>query len=102
MIGYRPKYRASARTGLGQWNNDEIEENKDHWGADHCFDAEAVPGVLFSNKGLKKFSSPYYFDIPQLAIGKSISRKYKEVTPPTFGDEDQDTIEERLKGLGYL
>ena len=102
VIGYRPKYRASARTGLGQWNDDEIEDNKDHWGADHCFDAAAVPGVLFSNNGLENYPNPSYFDIPQLSIGRTISQKHKDTMPPTFGDEDQDTIEERLKGLGYL
>ena len=102
VIGYRPKYRASARTGLGQWNHNEIEDNQDHWGADHCFDSAAVPGVLFSNKGLGNFSSPSYTDIPALAIGKSIRQKNKDFIPPTYSDEDQDAIDERLKGLGYL
>jgi len=102
VIGYRPKYRSSALTGLGQWAFDEIEENKDHWGADHCFDAGAVPGVLFTNKGLGNISNPSYLDIPQMAIGKTVNRKQKKEVSPNLGDEDQDTIDERLKGLGYL
>jgi predicted AlkP superfamily phosphohydrolase/phosphomutase len=101
VIGYRPKYRASAETGLGQWSEDEIEENKDHWGADHCFDPTSVPGVIFSNKGFEDITNPSYRDIPMLTIGKAISQQ-RVITPPVFSDEDEDAVEERLKGLGYL
>jgi predicted AlkP superfamily phosphohydrolase/phosphomutase len=101
LIGYRPGYRASSETGLGQWGNQEIEPNRDHWGADHCFDADAVPGVLFSNRGLKDLPHPSYTDIPMLVINKTITPDDR-VIPPTVSDEDQEAIEERLKGLGYL
>jgi predicted AlkP superfamily phosphohydrolase/phosphomutase len=101
LVGYRPGYRASSETGLGQWGDQAIEPNRDHWGADHCFDADAVPGVLFSNQGLKDLPNPYYADIPMLAINKTIAPDDR-VVPPTVSDEDQEAIEERLKGLGYL
>jgi predicted AlkP superfamily phosphohydrolase/phosphomutase len=101
IIGYNPGYRASAETGLGQWSDNAIEINKDHWNADHCFDAEAVPGVLFSNRGLENLSQPSFADIPSLAIGKSLSPS-DSTTPPSYSDEDQDAVEKRLKDLGYL
>ena len=101
LVGYRPGYRASAETGTGQWKGEEIEANPGHWGADHCFNARAVPGVLFANQGLDSFPDPSYTDIPVLAIGKTL-RQSDSAPPPSFGDEDQETIEKRLKDLGYL
>jgi len=101
LVGYRPPYRASAETGLGQWKGKEIEANRDHWGGDHCFNAQAVPGVLFSNRRLTNLSNPSYADIPALAIGKAL-RQGASAPPPTFSDEDQEQIEKRLRDLGYL
>ena len=101
LVGYRPPYRASAETGLGGWKAEEIEANRDHWGADHCFAASIVPGVLFSNRSLVDLPTPSYADLPALAIGKAL-RPSHSAPPPTFSDEDQETIEKRLKDLGYL
>ena len=101
FIGYRPPYRGSAETGLGQWRSEAIEKNTEHWEADHCFDSRAVPGVLFSNEGLGNFSSPSYRDIPALTIGKDLKTQ-ASAPPPKYSDEDQDEIEKRLKDLGYL
>jgi hypothetical protein len=101
VIGYSPGYRASAETGLGQWGVNDIEVNNDHWSADHCFAAETVPGVIFSNKGLKHLSDPSFADIPLLALGKHLS-KSDAAPPPSYSDEDQEAVEKRLKDLGYL
>ncbi|MFQ5615844.1 MAG: alkaline phosphatase family protein [Anaerolineales bacterium] len=107
VVGFAPGYRASAQTGLGGWESTPIEPNRDHWGADHCMDPASVKGVLFSNRGLKDFPEPSYRDFPVLAIGKMPSdsthpHSKGPVSPPTSSDEDQDAVEERLKGLGYL
>ena len=101
IIGYNPGYRASAETGLGQWGDNAIEINHDHWNSDHCFAAETVPGVLFSNRGLGNLSEPSFADIPALAIGKNLSHS-DSAPPPSYSDEDQDAVEKRLKDLGYL
>ena len=102
VVGYSPGYRASAQTGLGTWEKASIEANRDHWGADHCMDPQAVPGVLLCNQGLKDFPNPSYRDIPALAIGAAPDLSDSAPPPSSFGDEDQAVIEERLKGLGYL
>jgi predicted AlkP superfamily phosphohydrolase/phosphomutase len=102
IVGYAPGYRASSDTGLGNWKDTIFESNIDHWGADHCVAADAVPGVLFCNQGLSNFSHPSYRDIPALTIGKDIDRSSAIKPPPTSGNEDQKIIEERLKSLGYL
>lgn len=101
FVGYRPPYRGSAETGLGQWRSEALEKNSEHWEADHCFDSRAVPGVLFSNESLSNFHSPSYRDIPALTIGKDLKAQ-ASAPPPKYSDEDQDEIEKRLKDLGYL
>ena len=101
VVGFSPGYRASAETGLGQWKETTIEPNADHWGADHCVHPQAVPGVLFCNQGLDGFSSPSYRDFPPLTIGTDLEPG-GAAPPPTFSEEDEEVIEERLRGLGYL
>jgi len=101
VIGYAPGYRASADTGLGAWKQEIIDKNNDHWNADHCFDSESVPGVIFSNMGLLNFSNPSYRDFPALAIETSLDIKNMN-PPPTLTAEDQEKVEERLRSLGYL
>jgi predicted AlkP superfamily phosphohydrolase/phosphomutase len=101
VVGYRPGYRASAETGTGQWKDVSIEANPGHWGADHCFTSQAVPGVLFDSRGLDGIANPSYADIPILAIGTTL-RPEDTALPPSYSDEDQETIEKRLKDLGYL
>ena len=101
FVGYRPPYRGSAETGLGQWRSEAIEKNTEHWEADHCFDSKSVPGVLFSNEGLGNWAAPSYRDIPALTIGKDLKTQ-AAAPPPKYSDEDQDEIEKRLKDLGYL
>jgi predicted AlkP superfamily phosphohydrolase/phosphomutase len=101
VVGFSPGYRASAETGLGKWKKANIEKNRDHWGADHCTDPQAVPGVLFCNQGLTDFPNPSYCDIPALTIGAAPNLS-DSAPPPPFSDEDEDIVEERLRSLGYL
>ena len=101
VVGYAPGYRASSETGLGKVPAATIEVNTDHWGADHCVDADLVPGVIFANRDLRDFGAISFRDIPFLAIGKHLDQSH--VKPPSqSGPQGQKDLEERLKGLGYL
>lgn len=101
MVGYAPGYRASSETGLGKVPQSAMEPNLDHWGSDHCVDADVVPGVLFANRDLRNFGGVSFRDIPFLAIGKHLDQSH--VTPPSqISGHSQNDLEERLKGLGYL
>ncbi len=103
VVGYAPGYRASAETGLGKWEASCLVSNTDHWHSDHCIDPQAVPGVLFANTGLSNFPHPSFRDIPPLAIDRILDHGGEpSQRPPRIDPEDQKTIEERLKGLGYL
>jgi predicted AlkP superfamily phosphohydrolase/phosphomutase len=101
VVGYRPGYRASSETGLGKWGAQAIEKNQDHWGADHCVDHSSVQGVLFCNHGLADFPNPGYPDFPPLAVGAELKAGPPK-DRPKLSQEDQEAVEERLKGLGYL
>ncbi len=101
LVGYASGYRASAETGLGKIPAESLEVNRDHWGADHCMDADIVPGVIFANRDLTDFGGVSFRDIPFLAIGKHLDQSH--LKPPTkAAGEGQKDLEERLKGLGYL
>lgn len=102
VVGFSPGYRASAQTGLGKWERTAVEPNHDHWGADHCIAPQAVPGVLFSNKDLGNFPNPSYHDIPALTIEATLDQSDSVPPPPSYSDEDEETIERRLRSLGYL
>jgi predicted AlkP superfamily phosphohydrolase/phosphomutase len=101
IVGYAPGYRASAETGLGKVPATVLEPNNDHWGADHCMDADVVPGVIFSNRDLRDLGTISFRDIPFLAIGKHLDQS-KLKPPSQAAGEGQKDVEERLKGLGYL
>ena len=101
IVGYAAGYRSSADTGLGKVPEKVMEKNNDHWGADHCMDADVVPGVIFANRDLTDFGKISFRDIPFLAIGKHLDQS--NIKPPAqTGKQGQKDLEERLKGLGYL
>jgi predicted AlkP superfamily phosphohydrolase/phosphomutase len=102
VAGYAPGYRASAETGLGGYGAQSIEPNTDHWSADHCINHAAVPGVLFANFDLGDLQHPSYKDIPELVLGESFETGTSEPVDRGISQEEQDIIEERMKGLGYL
>jgi predicted AlkP superfamily phosphohydrolase/phosphomutase len=101
VVGYAAGYRASPETGLGKVPAVILEPNTDHWGADHCIERDAVPGVIFANRDLGDFGAISFRDIPFLAIGKHLDQSH--IKPPSqAAGEGQKDVEERLKGLGYL
>lgn len=102
LVGYASGYRASQETGLGDWQEKSIVENEDHWGADHCIDAEVVPGVIFSNHSQFNSTRPSYKDIPRLAVDMNLDQQGTLPPPAPPADEDQEILEERMKSLGYL
>jgi hypothetical protein len=101
VVGYAPGYRASAETGLGKIPGVALEPNRDRWGADHCMDADVVPGVAFANRDLREFGPISFRDIPFLAIGKHLDPSNLKPPSRSVGKGQKD-LEERLKGLGYL
>ena len=102
VIGYAPGCRASSETGLGKIPQALTEPNHDHWGADHCIEADAVPGVIFANRDLQNFGGISFRDVPFLVIGKHLDQSHIKPPSQVGGGQGQKDLEERLKGLGYL
>jgi predicted AlkP superfamily phosphohydrolase/phosphomutase len=53
VVGYAKGTRGSDESALGDMPREVIVDNTSHWSGDHCMDADAVPGVLFSSRALK-------------------------------------------------
>jgi predicted AlkP superfamily phosphohydrolase/phosphomutase len=101
VVGYSPGYRGSSETGLGAWKASALEANRAHWGADHCFDADSVPGVVFANRNLADLPRPSYRDVPRLTVDAEPDSAGSG-PPPSVAPEDAELMEERLRSLGYL
>jgi predicted AlkP superfamily phosphohydrolase/phosphomutase len=54
IIGYNRGYRASWATTLGDITDQVLSDNNSAWSADHCMDTSLLPGVLFSNKPIRR------------------------------------------------
>jgi predicted AlkP superfamily phosphohydrolase/phosphomutase len=69
IIGYARGYRASWATCLGGLTNEVLLDNDSAWSADHCADALEVPGVLFSNRPLRR-RNPRLVDLAPSILGE--------------------------------
>jgi predicted AlkP superfamily phosphohydrolase/phosphomutase len=54
VIGYARGTRGSDETALGGIPKQVMVDNTNPWSGDHCMDHETVPGVLLSNRALRK------------------------------------------------
>ena len=52
IVGCARGYRCSSSSGMGATGGPVLDDNTQQWSGDHCIDAAAVPGVLFSTKPL--------------------------------------------------
>jgi predicted AlkP superfamily phosphohydrolase/phosphomutase len=53
VVGYARDYRVSWDSVLGKLSDEVFADNTDKWSGDHSMAAEAVPGVLLSNRKVK-------------------------------------------------
>ncbi len=63
LVGYRPGYRHSAASVLGETGQSLIELNRWAWSGDHSMAKDLVPGVLFSSQPIAT-SDPEIVDLP--------------------------------------
>jgi predicted AlkP superfamily phosphohydrolase/phosphomutase len=54
VVGYAKGTRGSDESALGAMPVDVFMDNTSPWSGDHCMDHEAVPGILLSNRPLKR------------------------------------------------
>lgn len=54
VVGYAKGTRTSDESALGKLMPEVISDNHEEWSGDHCMDPDAVPGILFTSRPLKK------------------------------------------------
>ncbi len=54
IVGFARGVRISNESALGQITGEIIVDNTAKWSGDHLMDHEAVPGVLLSNRPLRR------------------------------------------------
>lgn len=54
LVGYNAGYRTSWDGATGRVTPAQFEDNTRHWSGDHCVDPALVPGVLFSDRKIRR------------------------------------------------
>ena len=54
VVGYTKGMRGSNESALGKIVAEVVSDNTEEWSGDHCMDPDAVPGVLFTSRALRK------------------------------------------------
>ena len=57
VVGYAKGTRSSDESALGGLSREVMVDNTSAWSGDHCMDHLAVPGILLSNRPLKRPAS---------------------------------------------
>ena len=47
-------FTTSNESALGRLMPEVVTDNHEEWSGDHCMDPDAVPGILFTSRPLKK------------------------------------------------
>jgi predicted AlkP superfamily phosphohydrolase/phosphomutase len=82
VVGYARDYRVSWESVLGKLSPDVFANNTDKWSGDHSMAAEAVPGVLITNrKG--KAGHPSLADVAPTVLTEFGLAKAKEMEGTT-------------------
>jgi predicted AlkP superfamily phosphohydrolase/phosphomutase len=89
IVGYAKEMRCSNASALGEVPAEVFVDNTEEWSADHCMDHEAVPGVLFTSRPLKK---------PAPSLQNLAAAILAEFGIGGF----QGEVEEKLESVGYI
>ena len=59
IVGYAKGTRGSDESALGGLTREVFVDNTERWSGDHCMDHETVPGILLSNRPLRRRGAVY-------------------------------------------
>ncbi len=62
IVGYRRGWRCSWTAMLGEITPELLSDNDSAWSADHCMATDEVPGVIFSNRPIRR-AAPSLVDV---------------------------------------
>ncbi|HET8922326.1 MAG TPA: alkaline phosphatase family protein [Candidatus Acidoferrum sp.] len=69
IVGYNRGYRVGWGSVLGGISANVIEDNTQPWSGDHCIDNTKVPGVILSNRTIRK-NNPTLMDIAPTVLAE--------------------------------
>ena len=75
LVNFLPGYRVSWQSAVGGFADSLITDNTRRWSGDHIIDPEAVPGMLFMNRPIRKGAARMVDMAPTIL-------DYLQVTPP--------------------
>jgi predicted AlkP superfamily phosphohydrolase/phosphomutase len=78
VVGYERGYRVSNASALGEVPSAILEDNSNRWSGDHCIAADAVPGVLLSNRPITRG------DVSLRDIAPTVLAEFSIPAPPTM------------------
>lgn len=78
VIGYNRGYRASWETALGKVPNELLGDNMKEWSGTHLWDKSLVPGIILSNRKIRK-EEPALYDIAPTILAEFGIKKEKEM-----------------------
>ncbi len=84
LIGYNRGYRSSWETALGKVPKGLFGDNMKRWSGTHLWDYKLVPGIVLSNKKIKK-KDPALIDIaPTILAEFGIEKNNDMIGEPIF------------------
>ena len=63
LVGYNRGYRASWQTALGKIPGHWYETNDKKWSGDHCMASDLLPGILLTNREVRRPAEASLYDI---------------------------------------
>jgi len=87
VIGFYRGYRSSDASALGQFSDEVIIDNPRKWSGDHCMDYREVPGVILTNRKMKKPDPALYDIAPTVLREFGIEPDKQMIGKPIFENE---------------
>ncbi|NOY38667.1 MAG: hypothetical protein GXO95_00025 [Nitrospirae bacterium] len=87
LIGYNRGYRASWETALGKVPEGLFGDNMKKWSGTHLWDYKLVPGVVLSNRKIKREHPALYDIAPTILKEFGIKKEKSMVGKPIFQEE---------------
>lgn len=84
IVGYNRGYRVSWASPLGRIPKEVLEDNTEKWSGDHCMAPDVIPGILFSNRKIKKESPALYDLTPTILKIFDIQQPKEMIGAPIF------------------
>ncbi len=78
VLGFNRGYRIGARSSLGSFPKDVLEDNAKKWSGDHMTAPDVIPGIVFANRPIRA-EAPALYDLTATVLGLFGIEKLKDM-----------------------